>query len=50
MCIIARGALQVSIPSRDGPEIVVAQLGTGEVVEEIQILTGGKRTAPSGRW
>jgi len=45
MYIVAEGQLQVLIPGTEGEDIVVAELGIHSVVGEIQILTGGKRTA-----
>ena len=39
------GCLQVLIPAASGPEIVIAELGPGEIVGEIQVMTGGTRSA-----
>ena len=45
MYIVAEGQLRVIIISENGGESCVAQIGPGEPVGEIQLLTGGKRTA-----
>jgi NTE family protein/lysophospholipid hydrolase len=45
LCLIAEGRLDVLMPGAAGPETVVAQLGPGDVAGEIQMLTGGRRTA-----
>ena len=43
--LVAEGRLDVLTPGADGAEAVVGQLGPGEVAGEIQMLTGGRRTA-----
>jgi NTE family protein/lysophospholipid hydrolase len=45
MYVIAEGRLEVLIRDREGEEMVVAELGRHNIVGEISILTGGKRTA-----
>ena len=45
MYVIAEGRLEVLIRNREGEEIVVAELGCHNIIGEISILTGGKRTA-----
>ena len=43
--ILAKGLLQVSITEKDGSEIDVAAIKEGEVIGEIGLMMGGKRTA-----
>lgn len=43
--ILLSGSLRVAITQEDGGELVVATVGPGEVLGEMQILTGGERTA-----
>lgn len=43
--IVQSGRLQVILPGKAGPSIVVAELGPRSVIGEIQILMGGNRTA-----
>ncbi|MBI9075133.1 MAG: cyclic nucleotide-binding domain-containing protein [Desulfatibacillum sp.] len=45
MYIVAEGSLKVVIVSENGAESCVAKIGPGEPVGEIQLLTGGRRTA-----
>jgi CRP-like cAMP-binding protein/predicted acylesterase/phospholipase RssA len=45
MYVVAEGRLEVLIRDREGKEIVVAELGSHNIVGEISILTGGQRTA-----
>ena len=45
MYIVIKGHLQASIHRDDGCEMVVGEIGEGELVGEMQILSGGKRTA-----
>ena len=45
MYIVVSGRLQVSITEEDETEKVVAEIEQGELVGEIQVLTGGERTA-----
>jgi NTE family protein/lysophospholipid hydrolase len=45
LSLIAEGRLDVLMPGSAGPETVVAQLGPGDVAGEIQMLTGGRRSA-----
>ena len=45
MYIVATGTLQVLIPGKHGDEMVVAELGANDIIGEIQLLTGGTRTA-----
>ncbi len=39
------GRLQVVIPRSPGAEVVIAELGPAEIVGEIQVMTGGARSA-----
>ena len=43
--LVAEGGLDVLMPGAAGPETVVGQLGPGDIAGEIQMLTGGSRTA-----
>src|SRR5260221_2305921 len=43
--LVAEGCLDVLMPRSAGSDTLAAQLGPGEVVGEIQMLTGGKRIA-----
>src|SRR5262245_47039361 len=43
--LVAEGGLDVLMPGGEGPETLAAQLGPGDVGGEIQMLTGGARTA-----
>ena len=43
--LVAEGRLDVLMPGAAGPETVMAQLGPGDVAGEIQMLTGGRRSA-----
>jgi predicted acylesterase/phospholipase RssA/CRP-like cAMP-binding protein len=43
--LVFNGRLQVSITQKDGSEIVVAEVGAGKPLGEIQFLFGGTRTA-----
>src|SRR5260221_698310 len=43
--LVAEGCLDVLMPRAAGPDTLAAQLGPGEVVGEIQMLTGGRRIA-----
>ncbi|SHL41081.1 NTE family protein [Desulfatibacillum alkenivorans DSM 16219] len=45
MYIVAEGELRVVVASENGGEYCAARIGPGEPVGEIQLLTGGKRTA-----
>ena len=45
MYIVVEGALQVLIPGTGGEDIVVAELGARDITGEIQLLTGGTRSA-----
>lgn len=45
MYIVINGLLNVTIRNRAGSEVQVAEIGFGEPVGEIQLLTGGTRTA-----
>ncbi len=45
MYVVAAGRLDVSIDQPCGTPIVVGEIGPGETAGEMQILTGGKRTA-----
>jgi predicted acylesterase/phospholipase RssA/CRP-like cAMP-binding protein len=42
---VFNGCLQVSITQKDGSELVVAEVGPGKLLGEIQFLFGGTRTA-----
>lgn len=45
MYIVVEGRLQALIPGKQGQHIVVAELGPHHIIGEIQLLTGGKRSA-----
>jgi len=45
MCIVINGLLKVTIKNRAGLEVQLLEIGPGEPVGEIQLLTGGTRTA-----
>ncbi len=43
--IITKGILKATLTQETGSQVVLGEMGTGEIVGEIQILIGGKRTA-----
>jgi CRP-like cAMP-binding protein/predicted acylesterase/phospholipase RssA len=43
--LVFHGRLQVTITKKDGSEVVVAEVGPGKPLGEIQFLSGGMRTA-----
>lgn len=43
--LVFHGRLQVTITKKDGSEVVVAEVGPGKPLGEIQFLSGGTRTA-----
>src|SRR5262245_44197910 len=43
--LVAEGRLAVLMTGAAGPETMVAELGAGDLAGEIQMLTGGGRTA-----
>jgi CRP-like cAMP-binding protein/predicted acylesterase/phospholipase RssA len=43
--LVFHGRLQVTITKKDGSEVVVAEVGSGKPLGEIQFLSGGMRTA-----
>lgn len=45
MYITMTTGLQVTVTKEDGAKIVVAELQPGEIIGELQFLTGGRRTA-----
>ena len=45
MMAVLAGTVRISAPSPDGKEIVLADLGTGEVIGEIALLDGKERSA-----
>jgi CRP-like cAMP-binding protein len=45
MLAVLRGTIRISVPSPDGKEIVLANLGVGEICGEIALLDGKERTA-----
>ena len=45
MYIVVDGGLQALIPGKDGESIAIAELGPHRIIGEIQLLTGGTRTA-----
>ena len=45
MYVVVRGGLQVTITQADGHEVCVAERGPGSLVGEMQILSGGLRSA-----
>jgi CRP-like cAMP-binding protein len=45
MMAILTGRVQISLPSSDGNEMVLAVIGPGSILGEISLLHGGERTA-----
>src|ERR1041385_8662267 len=45
MMAILTGRVQISVPSPDGDEMVLAVIGPGSIIGEISLLQGGERTA-----
>jgi len=45
MMAILTGRVQISVPSPDGDEMVLAVIGPGSIIGEISLLHGGERTA-----
>ena len=45
MMAVVNGTVRISAPSPDGKEIVLADLGVGEVIGEIALLDGKERSA-----
>src|SRR5262245_19625528 len=43
--IVVNGRLQAAIAQENGSEVVVSEVGPGELAGEVAILTGGTRTA-----
>src|SRR5512143_3379305 len=45
MYVVERGALEARVTAENGREVVVGRIDVGEPVGEMQILSGGTRTA-----
>ncbi len=43
--IVIAGSLQAAVEQEDGSELFVREIGAGELIGEMQLLAGGKRTA-----
>src|SRR3954465_625211 len=45
MLVVLRGRIRLSIVSADGRELILREAEEGDVIGEIAVLDGGKRTA-----
>ncbi|MCI0397956.1 MAG: patatin-like phospholipase domain-containing protein [Chloroflexi bacterium] len=43
--LVVKGRLQATISQEEGPDLIVGTIGPGDVVGEMELVSGGKRTA-----